>query len=201
MSEQTKLGLSPWHIEVHIRDITRKTQQAGYHGGLTLNSLAAFMCEPYQRVLDVLDFMVANKAARPFGCAITRAPVWYLRSISKNFKYIDELLDYGISRTSNARFTQYTDVYREARTLAERYPNMGFDDMGNPSVADLVQMRERIGLPVVLTQMTDLNCLLCIQDVGEPPVPEQHGPAATDFIEDDEDDEPDDFDDETEAPF
>lgn len=205
LSKQTERGLSPWHIEIHVRSITKKSQQAGYHGGLTLNSLAAYMGEPYQRVLDVLDTMAANKNARPFGCAITRSPVWYVRGISKNFKYIDDLIDYGYSRNTTTRFQSYTDVYNEARTLAERYPNMGFDDQGMPTVASLVDMRARLGLPIVLTQMTDLDCLLCQDGNDVPPPPVPHGPAAADFLEDaeddDDDDDPDDFDDQEEAPF
>jgi hypothetical protein len=117
------------------------------------------MCEPHEPVLDVLDMLAKQGFANPFGCAITRCPVWYLKGISKDWNEYGGN-SYGMSR-SGTPLVEYTDVYNEAKQLAEQYPGKAFVGKKEPTVKEVVTVREKLGLPVVLERQSNGSCLIC----------------------------------------
>lgn len=187
MATLSSVGLSPDHIRIHLIDLTQLSQKVGYHGGLSLNTHAALLCEPYERVLEQLNSLVKTGIANPFGCAVTLCPIWYMKGISRDWDSYGGK-GYGMSR-SGSPLLEYTAVYNEAVTLAVQYPNQSFACGGQPSVEELVHVREMLGLPIVLAPMSDDECLICIS-LNEPRV----SPVGNEFVEPEDDDDADDDD-------
>jgi hypothetical protein len=172
------------HIQNHVFDLTRLSQSAGYHGGLSLNALAALMAEPTDKVLDALDDMVKQQLANPFGCAVTLCPIWYVKGISRDWDAYGGN-SYGMSRDEQP-FLEYTDVYNEAKRLGEQYPGKAFTGRREPTVQELLKVRDRLGVPIILESQSDGECLLCAYMATAPAIAD-----APD--EEDYDDDHDDF--------
>lgn len=171
-------------------EFTRRSQEAGYHGGLSLNVHAALLGEPYEPVLEALDGLVKMGYANPFGCAITMCPIWYMKGISRDWNSYGGN-SYGISRANEQPLLSYTDVYNEAKELAEKYPGRGFVSSAEPTVKEVLRVREKLQLPIVLERQSDVTCLICQHELG-PQVAIQPDMEPDDpFGPDDMDDDPD----------
>lgn len=185
-------NLSREHIARHLIDFTAASQAVGYHGGLSLNVHAGLLAEPYETVLEALDGLVKTGIANPFGCAITMCPIWYMKGISRDWLSYGGN-SYGISRVNGRTFLEYTDVYNEAKQLAAKYPGKGFQSADDPTVEELVRVRLKLSLPIVLERQSEEYCLIC-RSPAAPITAPGFGPAEELDYDDDEPDYEPEFD-------
>ena len=154
-------GMSPDHLEHHLLDFTRKSQEAGYHGGLSANAHIALLQEPISNVHYVLDRMFRDpngKRTNPFGCARTECMIWYMRGISHDWS------SYGGNGFQNLRdgtpCMTFEEAIEDSYKLAVEYPGLASAG-GDMEREEVARVRKRLKLPMVSDRQTDELCVYC----------------------------------------
>jgi len=182
-------GMSPEHIEKHLFEFTKKSQVAGYHGGLSANAHIALLREPISNVMFVLNKLYrteGGKLVNPFGCAGTHCMIWYFKGISKDWSAYGGK---GFQTLRNGEVCMtYEEALLDAYRLAVAYPERASSG-GNMTADEVERVRTRLSLVTAKDRQTDANCVFCpkSEKVGIVPTPTAN---PDEFLDDDP--EPDD---------
>ena len=129
-------------LEELIVTWTKKANKSGYHGGLSLNSLSQLAKLSPGKVLKVLDSMYKRGLVNPFGCAITRTPIWYMKGVSRDWDSYGGQ-GFGGNRAGEAMF-DYKEARKESMTLAHRYKGKAPNSDGDMTEAELKKVFKTI---------------------------------------------------------
>jgi hypothetical protein len=151
--EPMKPGLSLEHMEKHIIEWTVRSQNCGYHTGLSTQVHMLLLQEPLDKMIQVLDSMRARKQVNLYYCGPMRA-LWVIPGVSR-------MAEADKSYGSHAGFT-WSQVREEAIRQATEYPGKASNGHDLPNHHEMDVTLRILDLPRRATgRMTDSTCVYC----------------------------------------